>query len=247
MYSIAIILRNANNFLRDKSLIRNFLILNLGLGQHDKKAFAKCCETLTFLIRDMAHVSIHNFESCVHCLRTFVEACVLLGGNRSSKFLQEQQEKQQLLKKGATKNASKQLTKSQLQQQQKLAAQKTAARTQRSNSPNDGYFNTSPSDSSSAYDYNDYYCDYYNPNEEEDEDEDDQLVTSYETISIQLLDLLDTLHIKAASIFTVWSDEQKSIFQMTSNGQEAGEVSELESKPDLGNSNISIQVLSMQC
>ena len=50
-----------------------------GLGQHDKKAFAKCCDTLTLLIRDMAHITLQNFESCIHCLRTFVEACVLGG------------------------------------------------------------------------------------------------------------------------------------------------------------------------
>ena len=50
-----------------------------GLGLHDKKAFAKCCETLTFLIRDMAHITLQNFESCIHCLRTFVEACVVGG------------------------------------------------------------------------------------------------------------------------------------------------------------------------
>ena len=191
-----------------------------GLGHHDKKAFAKCCETLTFLIRDMAHVSIHNFESCIHCLRTFVEACVLLGGNRSHKFILEQQQQQQQnqLKKGA-KN-EKQLTKSQqLQlQQQKQAALKSKNNKNRSNSPNDGYFNTNLDDKSLSYDY----CDYYNVNEDndnDDEDEDDQLVTSYETISIQLLDLLDTLHIKAASVFTVWSDEQKSIFQLTSTNQ----------------------------
>jgi brefeldin A-resistance guanine nucleotide exchange factor 1 len=50
------------------------------LSQHDKKAFAKCCESLTFLIRDMAYITLQNFESCIHCLRTFVEACVQ-GGN----------------------------------------------------------------------------------------------------------------------------------------------------------------------
>ena len=52
---------------------------DIGLGQHDKKAFAKCCEILTFLTRDMAHITLQNFESCIHCLRTFVEACVLGG------------------------------------------------------------------------------------------------------------------------------------------------------------------------
>lgn len=56
---------------------------DIGLDQHDKKAFAKCCETLNFLVRDMAHVTFINFESCIHCLRTFVEACVQ--GDRTKK------------------------------------------------------------------------------------------------------------------------------------------------------------------
>lgn len=48
-----------------------------GLGQHDKKAFVKCCEILTLLTRDLAYINIQNFESCIHCLRSFVEACVI--------------------------------------------------------------------------------------------------------------------------------------------------------------------------
>ena len=42
------------------------------LKHHDSKALLKCCETLAFLVRDAAHVTLHNFESCVHCLRTFI-------------------------------------------------------------------------------------------------------------------------------------------------------------------------------
>jgi hypothetical protein len=76
---------NANNALQSPtgiSLANQYRIdLDDGLGQHDKKAFAKCCEILTFLIRDMAHITLQNFESCIHCLRTFVEACVLGGIN----------------------------------------------------------------------------------------------------------------------------------------------------------------------
>ena len=45
-----------------------------GLGQHDTKSLMKCCETLSFLVRDVAHVTPHNFETCVHCIRVFVEA-----------------------------------------------------------------------------------------------------------------------------------------------------------------------------
>ena len=50
------------------------------LKYHDSKALLKCCETLAFLVRDAAHVTPHNFESCVHCLRTFIEASINGGG-----------------------------------------------------------------------------------------------------------------------------------------------------------------------
>ncbi|KAK3910453.1 Golgi-specific brefeldin A-resistance guanine nucleotide exchange factor 1 [Frankliniella fusca] len=41
---------------------------------HDPYALIKCCESLTFLVRDVAHITPYNFEYCVHCIRTFVEA-----------------------------------------------------------------------------------------------------------------------------------------------------------------------------
>lgn len=47
---------------------------------HDSYAFLKCCESLAFLVRDAAHITTENFESCVHCIRTFVEASTN-GGN----------------------------------------------------------------------------------------------------------------------------------------------------------------------
>ncbi|CAF0877301.1 unnamed protein product [Brachionus calyciflorus] len=135
---------------------------DVGLDQHDKKAFAKCCETLNFLIRDMAYVSFRNFESCIHCLRTFVEACVQ--GDRS-------------------KNEPKKDIKKPTQNKRLTKTTKTDQNLKR---------------------------------QEDSDDEEDQFVTSYETISLQLLDLLDTLHIKAASIFTHWAEEQRHIFQQSS-------------------------------
>ena len=36
----------------------------------------KSCETLSFLVRDAAHVTQENFEFCIHCIRTFIEATV---------------------------------------------------------------------------------------------------------------------------------------------------------------------------
>ena len=46
------------------------------LSHHDTKALMKSCESLAFLVRDAAHVTPANFESCVHAIRTFVEATV---------------------------------------------------------------------------------------------------------------------------------------------------------------------------
>lgn len=136
-----------------------------GLGEHDKKAFAKCCETLTFLIRDMAHVTLQNFESCIHCLRTFVEACVL--GDRSEENKKEalrKQQQQALVKTkesrgsrlvGKNKAASRDSDQSGGSSMSGSQAAQLAAK--RSNSP--------------KYD---------------ESDEDDQFITSYETISIQV-------------------------------------------------------------
>lgn len=44
------------------------------LGSHDSFSLVKCCESLAFLVRDVAHITPYNFENCVHCIRTFVEA-----------------------------------------------------------------------------------------------------------------------------------------------------------------------------
>lgn len=127
-----------------------------GLGEHDKKAFAKCCEILTFLIRDMAHITLQNFESCIHCLRTFVEACVL--GDRSEETKKEQAKKATLAgsKTLPSSSSKNRLTK---QKTQPTAAELSHNQTlsKRSNSP--------------KYD---------------ESDEDDQFITSYETLSIQV-------------------------------------------------------------
>ncbi|KAL1123464.1 hypothetical protein AAG570_002544 [Ranatra chinensis] len=52
--------------------------LSLGdreLSTHDPYAMVKCCESLAFLVRDVAHITPYNFGNCVYCLRVFVEAC----------------------------------------------------------------------------------------------------------------------------------------------------------------------------
>ena len=36
-------------------------------------SFPKCCEGLSFLVRDVVHINHENFSSCVTAIRTFVE------------------------------------------------------------------------------------------------------------------------------------------------------------------------------
>ena len=41
---------------------------------HDSVSYLKCCESLSFLVRDVVHVTPENFSLCVAAIRTFVEA-----------------------------------------------------------------------------------------------------------------------------------------------------------------------------
>jgi brefeldin A-resistance guanine nucleotide exchange factor 1 len=60
-----------------QSILNQYKIdLNEKLSQHDRRALIKSCETLSFLIRDSSHVTQENFEYCIHCIRTFIEATV---------------------------------------------------------------------------------------------------------------------------------------------------------------------------
>lgn len=42
--------------------------------RHDPLAFLKVGETLAFLVRDAAHITPDNFDSCIECLRSCTEA-----------------------------------------------------------------------------------------------------------------------------------------------------------------------------
>ena len=37
-------------------------------------SYLKCCESLSFLVRDVVHITPENFSNCVAAIRTFVEA-----------------------------------------------------------------------------------------------------------------------------------------------------------------------------
>ncbi|XP_012252835.2 Golgi-specific brefeldin A-resistance guanine nucleotide exchange factor 1 isoform X2 [Athalia rosae] len=60
----------------------DIIILDRDLHDHDPAALVKCCESLAFLVRDVAHVTPFNFELCVRCVRTFAEAVLIGAGKR---------------------------------------------------------------------------------------------------------------------------------------------------------------------
>ena len=55
---------------------------------HDSVSYLKCCESLSFLVRDVVHVTPENFSLCVGAIRTFVEASYrLLVNNKQNIYL----------------------------------------------------------------------------------------------------------------------------------------------------------------
>ncbi|ETE61762.1 Golgi-specific brefeldin A-resistance guanine nucleotide exchange factor 1, partial [Ophiophagus hannah] len=58
------------------------LTVGMDLGPHNTKSLMKCVESLSFIVRDAAHVTPENFELCVKTIRIFVEAS-LNGGCKS--------------------------------------------------------------------------------------------------------------------------------------------------------------------
>lgn len=59
------------------------IVLDRDLQSHDPAALVKCIESLSFLVRDVAHVTPFNFELCVRCVRTFSEAVLQCSGKRN--------------------------------------------------------------------------------------------------------------------------------------------------------------------
>lgn len=114
------------------------------LLEHSPFALVKCWESLAFIVRNVAHITPYNFESCVRCIRTFVEASMNDG-----------KEKRRRQRGGSSGKSSR-----------------------NRNRKNDS------SDSES-----------------------EDLPEAYESISIQLLDLMHTLHTRTAQIFRWWAEE----------------------------------------
>lgn len=166
--------------LRPKPEVRHALVnqysLTVGqdLGQHDTKSLIKCVETLSFIVRDAAHVTPHNFELCVRAIRVFVEAS-LNGGYRNhdkKKSHKYDSSKSRLRKKNGGR-----------ERESGSGARRVGGRT------------TNPRLSRSH----------------SDEEEEEGVPASYHTVSLQLLDLMHTLHTRAATIYSSWAEEQRHL------------------------------------
>ncbi|XP_038127112.1 Golgi-specific brefeldin A-resistance guanine nucleotide exchange factor 1 isoform X3 [Cyprinodon tularosa] len=149
------------------------LTLGQDLGQHDTKSLIKCVETLSFIVRDAAHVTPDNFELCVRAIRVFVEAS-LNGGyrNHDKKKNHKYDSKSRTRKKPAGRD-----------REAGGGARRGAGRVS----------SQRPSRSHS------------------DDEEDEGVPASYHTVSLQLLDLMHTLHTRAASIYSSWAEEQRHL------------------------------------
>ncbi|OWF51783.1 Golgi-specific brefeldin A-resistance guanine nucleotide exchange factor 1 [Mizuhopecten yessoensis] len=131
----------------------------------DSKSLIKSSETLSFLVRDAAHVTPLNFESCVHAIRSFVEASLNGGRQRPAAPVKHVKHK-----------VSHKMSKSKKEQE----------KMKRSHSSPTHLHNMVSSD---------------------DEGEGDSTAAGLHSLSIQLLDLMHTLHTRAASIYTSWAKE----------------------------------------
>lgn len=138
--------------------------LNENVQFCDSKALLKSSETLSFLVRDAAHVTPLNFESCVHAIRAFAEASLNGGYRRAPTPPRPVRDR-----KGKNKHTKKQ------QQQNKMKKS-----------------SSTPTHLHGA-----------NSSDEEGEGTDAEL----HSLSIQLLDLMHTLHTRANSIYTSWAEE----------------------------------------
>ncbi|XP_060625194.2 Golgi-specific brefeldin A-resistance guanine nucleotide exchange factor 1 isoform X1 [Anolis sagrei] len=145
------------------------LTVGMDLGPHNTKSLMKCVESLSFIVRDAAHVTPENFELCVKTIRIFVEAS-LNGGCKSQE------------KRGKSHKYD----------------------------PKSTRFKKKPKESSLRHLRASNQHQHRSP--DEDEDEDESVPASYHTVSLQvsqdLLDLMHTLHTRAASIYNSWAEEQ---------------------------------------
>nr|XP_039272742.1 Golgi-specific brefeldin A-resistance guanine nucleotide exchange factor 1-like isoform X2 [Styela clava] len=164
----------------------NQFTLQLGeeLRQHDMRAMVKSCETLAFLVRDAAHITPENFELCVRCIRTFVEASIN-GVNR------------------AHHGVGQEVPQQHKQQQEKKKLKKRKDRDNKRSNTRGSNAGMGQSGMGGRYGHSG------NSTHSDDDSSAETVPGGYHTISLQLLDLMHTLHTRAASIYSSWAEEEK--------------------------------------
>ncbi|KAM4031172.1 Golgi-specific brefeldin A-resistance guanine nucleotide exchange factor 1 isoform 10-T11 [Anomaloglossus baeobatrachus] len=145
------------------------LTIGLDFSPHDTKSLMKSVESLSFIVRDAAHVTPENFELCVKTIRVFVEAS-LNGGYKSH----EKRAKSNKYDSKANRFKKKTKEKENPVRRSRVSNQ----RQYRSHS---------------------------------DDEEDESVPASYHTVSLQLIDLMHTLHTRAATIYSSWAEEQRHL------------------------------------
>lgn len=151
------------------------------LMNHSTFALVKCWDSLTFIVRNVAHITPYNFENCVKCIRTFVEAA-LHGRN-------DNQNKRNVWSRQPGK---------------------TSTHPSRSNKRDTVSSTGNNKGSNETRRPGDYVSDDIG---DIDNGCDDEIFQRYETIAIQLLDLMHTLHTRTAQIFRWWAEEGGSLPQ----------------------------------
>ncbi|PVD38476.1 hypothetical protein C0Q70_01091 [Pomacea canaliculata] len=141
------------------------------LVRGDRKALMKAAETLAFLVRDAAHITPHNFKSCVHAIRIFVEASINGGHTRAPLRASSFHERRGGGHPHKPPPRNRHTRESRMKKSQSSPTQLAQVTT----SDEDG--------------------------------EEEAALTSLHSLSIQLLDLMHTLHTRAASIFAAWAQE----------------------------------------
>ncbi|XP_004522896.1 Golgi-specific brefeldin A-resistance guanine nucleotide exchange factor 1 isoform X1 [Ceratitis capitata] len=155
------------------------LIYNCKLGEHSPIALFKCWDSLAFIVRNVAHITPYNFESCVCCIRTFVECC------RDGGIAQRRKLEAELSARTANANTA-------AAQRRKVSVKRNEREAQRK--ANAG-------------------GDYYGQDQRGGDPKEEDLRQRYETLSIQLIDLMYTLYTRTAQIFRWWAEEECAVPQ----------------------------------
>jgi len=154
------------------------IVLTRQIVMHDSISFLKSCDTLSFLIRDVIHITPENFQACVGAIRTFVEASF-----KEDSLLRSQD---QTSRSRATLNTQRSTA--------ARSAVKRSSRSGRTGSSGAPLRRVQSEPRNAEYDAD---------SEEEEED----ILAEYGQVTMQLLDLMYTLHSQAAGVHQAWAAE----------------------------------------